>query len=75
MLRWTEELAAGPADVVFITLEDLWLERDPQNVPGTGDDEHPNWRRRMRLDRDQIRADGRVQDVLQTVAERRKGPA
>jgi 4-alpha-glucanotransferase len=75
MQRWTDELAAGPADVVFVTLEDLWLERDPQNVPGTTDEEHPNWRRRMRFDLDQIRADPRVRDMLRAVAEKRKGPA
>jgi 4-alpha-glucanotransferase len=75
MRRWMEELASGPADVVFITLEDLWLERDPQNVPGTGDDEHPNWRRRMRLDLDQIRSDPDIRGVLRAVAERRKGTA
>lgn len=72
--RWTEELAAGPADVVFVTLEDIWLEREPQNMPGTGD-EVPNWRRKARLDMDQIRSDPRVHDMLRAVAERRKGPA
>ncbi|HKE13400.1 MAG TPA: 4-alpha-glucanotransferase [Kofleriaceae bacterium] len=75
MRRWLDDLAAGPADVVFVTLEDLWLEREAQNVPGTGDDEHPNWRRRMRFDLDQIRSDLQVSDVLRAVAERRKGPA
>ncbi len=74
MRTWTEQLAAGPADVVFVTLEDLWLEREPQNVPGTGE-EQPNWRRRMQLDASQIRSDPRVRDVLRAVAERRKGPA
>jgi 4-alpha-glucanotransferase len=38
------QLAASPARDVLITLEDLWLERAPQNVPGTGP-ERPNWRR------------------------------
>jgi 4-alpha-glucanotransferase len=74
MREWTEQLAAGPADVFFVTLEDLWLEREPQNVPGTGDDEHPNWRRRMRFELDKIREDLSVRDVLRAVAERRKGP-
>jgi 4-alpha-glucanotransferase len=75
MRQWLDELAAGPADVVFVTLEDLWLEHEAQNVPGTGDEEHPNWRRRMRFDLDQIRSDLNVRDVLRAVAERRKGPA
>jgi 4-alpha-glucanotransferase len=41
------ELLASPADVVSVAIEDLWLETEPQNVPGTGD-ERPNWRRPMR---------------------------
>jgi 4-alpha-glucanotransferase len=42
-LRW---LAAEPAGMVLINLEDLWLEPLPQNVPGTGTEERPNWQRR-----------------------------
>ena len=38
-------LSAGAADLVLINLEDLWLETQPQNVPGTGQ-ERPNWRRK-----------------------------
>src|SRR3989304_4025637 len=40
LFRW---LAAGPARLVVVNLEDLWLESRPQNVPGTGP-ERPNWR-------------------------------
>jgi 4-alpha-glucanotransferase len=40
----TLDLARGPAAVVLVNLEDLWLESAPQNVPGTSD-ERPNWRR------------------------------
>jgi 4-alpha-glucanotransferase len=39
-LAW---LAASPARLVLVNLEDLWLETEPQNVPGTGP-ERPNWR-------------------------------
>jgi 4-alpha-glucanotransferase len=38
-------LAAGPAAMVLVNLEDLWLERIQQNTPGTTS-ERPNWRRR-----------------------------
>jgi 4-alpha-glucanotransferase len=41
-------LASSPAGFVQINVEDLWLERSAQNVPGTTD-EHPNWRRRARF--------------------------
>jgi 4-alpha-glucanotransferase len=40
-------LGAGPADIVLVNLEDLWLEKLPQNVPGTSK-ERPNWRRKAR---------------------------
>lgn len=38
------DLARGPSEVVLFTLEDLWLESAPQNVPGTYL-ERPNWLR------------------------------
>jgi len=41
-------LARGPARLVLVDLEDLWLERAPQNRPGTGTEEG-NFRRRWAL--------------------------
>jgi len=38
-------LAASRSGVMLVNLEDLWLESQPQNVPGTRD-EYPNWRRK-----------------------------
>ncbi|HOE96162.1 MAG TPA: 4-alpha-glucanotransferase [Candidatus Sumerlaeota bacterium] len=40
-----KHLAAGPASVVLVNLEDLWGEREPQNTPGTHL-ERVNWRRK-----------------------------
>ena len=40
------ELAAGPAEVVLVALDDLALEPVPHNVPGTTS-ERPNWQRRV----------------------------
>ncbi|MGE3852040.1 MAG: 4-alpha-glucanotransferase [Planctomycetota bacterium] len=40
-----EYLALSPSPLVMVTLEDLWLEAEPQNVPGTWR-ERPNWQRR-----------------------------
>ena len=71
MRRWTENLAAGPADVVLVTLEDLWLETEPQNVPGTHGEDTANWRRRMRLTLDELARDPRVTTLLDRVAELR----
>lgn len=73
MWRWSEELAAGPADVFLATLEDIWLEPEPQNVPGTFGEEAANWRRRMQLDMAEIAADSRVQAMFRTVAAARRG--
>jgi 4-alpha-glucanotransferase len=41
------ELAASDATTMLVGLEDLWLETESQNVPGTAD-EQPNWRRKAR---------------------------
>lgn len=41
-------VAASPARHVSVNLEDLWLEPEPQNEPGTTTDERPNWRRKAR---------------------------
>lgn len=49
-LRW---LAAGPAEIVQVNLEDLWKETQPQNVPGTST-ERPNWRRKTKLTVEEI---------------------
>ncbi len=40
-----QELAASRARSLMLNLEDLWWERERQNVPGTTT-EQPNWRRR-----------------------------
>ncbi|MFN0071989.1 MAG: 4-alpha-glucanotransferase [Chloroflexota bacterium] len=58
-------LAAGPAQVLMVTLEDLWLEREPQNVPGTGDD-WENWRRKAAFSIQEFRTNP---DVLETLRE------
>jgi 4-alpha-glucanotransferase len=41
-------LAEGPSQLVLVSLEDLWLETRPQNVPSTWQ-EYPNWRRKARF--------------------------
>lgn len=41
------KLAESDARMVMVNLEDLWLENEPQNVPGTST-ERPNWRVRSK---------------------------
>jgi 4-alpha-glucanotransferase len=59
-------LAAGPAALVLVNLEDLWGETRPQNVPGTVH-QYPNWRRKAKLPLEAFRLEGRVVGTLATV--------
>ena len=59
----TRFIADSPASMVLVNLEDLWLETEQQNVPGTTD-EHPNWRRKARYDLDAFTRMPRVTDAL-----------
>ncbi|MDR7584010.1 MAG: 4-alpha-glucanotransferase [Armatimonadota bacterium] len=68
VLRW---LAASPAHLLLVTLEDLWLERDPQNVPGTGP-ERPNWRRRLRYPAERFTRLPSVVAILQEIDRMRR---
>ena len=51
--------------VVLVNLEDLWLETEPQNIPGTVD-QYPNWRRKARCTLEEI---SRMPEVLEALAE------
>jgi 4-alpha-glucanotransferase len=68
---WLGRLAAGPAELVLVTLEDLWLELDPQNVPGTSGAEHHNWCRRLARATDALASDPDVAAALAPVQARR----
>jgi 4-alpha-glucanotransferase len=59
-------LAHSPAHITLVNLEDLWLEQEPQNVPGTSH-EKPNWRRRMRYTLDELRNTTELDQTLQRI--------
>ena len=59
-------LCEGKAQLVLANLEDLWLENQPQNVPGTWR-ERPNWRRRARYSLEEMRRMNEVVDVLREI--------
>ncbi|HET7854189.1 MAG TPA: 4-alpha-glucanotransferase, partial [Candidatus Methylomirabilis sp.] len=66
-------LSASPAPVVLVNLEDLWLEREPQNVPGTRD-ERPNWQRKARYTSEAFQEMPAVLDPLRAINDlRRRG--
>ena len=56
-------LSASPARVVLVNLEDLWLETQPQNVPGTIGS-YPNWRRKARYSLEEFCQMSQVLDTL-----------
>ncbi len=64
-------LAAGESRMVTVNLGDLWLETEPQNVPGTTD-EHPNWRRRLPYSLQELRRQRDVVGTLRDVDRRRR---
>jgi 4-alpha-glucanotransferase len=64
-------LAASPAAMVLVNLEDLWKETLPQNTPGTSK-ERPNWRRKTRYSFESFRELPGVLRILETVDKSRK---
>lgn len=69
MLDW---LASGPSAMTVVALEDLWLEPEPQNVPGTGPGMRPNWRRRFRYSFPGVLRRAEVAARLERIAEARR---
>lgn len=71
---WLERLAASDAALVLVSLEDLWGELEPHNVPGTWRD-MPNWRRRSRLTLEEMERAPGVVDTLDRIARLRREKA
>jgi 4-alpha-glucanotransferase len=67
-------LAASDAEVMLVNIEDLWLERHWQNVPGTSDI-YPNWRHRLKMTLEQLEDDRdiarQLDDIERARAKRR----
>lgn len=71
MQACTEYLAASPAEMLVVNVEDLWLERLPQNIPGTSE-ERPNWRRKAQYCFEELREMPAVVETLKRVDRLRK---
>lgn len=67
VLGW---LAAGRAETLLISLEDLWGESRPQNVPGLVLRE--NWRRKTRWSLEDIERSAELRDFLRYIDQLRK---
>lgn len=65
-------LAGSAAETVIVGLEDLWLERAPQNTPGTSS-ERPNWVRKSRRSLEEFRDLPGVVRTLREIDRIRKG--
>lgn len=67
---WLAFLASQDAELLLVNLEDLWLEPEPQNVPGTWR-ERPNWQRKTRYSLAELRALAPVMILLKTIGDKR----
>jgi 4-alpha-glucanotransferase len=66
-----EHLAAGPAQLVMVDLEELWGERTAQNRPGTGP-EARNWTHRTRRSLSEMAADAPRTAFLSSLSAQRQ---
>ncbi|EQC43846.1 4-alpha-glucanotransferase [Bacteriovorax sp. Seq25_V] len=66
----TKKLANSQAEQMVINLENIWGEREPQNIPGTWK-EYPNWRRKFALDLNEITHSEKVKKTLAILKEAR----
>jgi 4-alpha-glucanotransferase len=70
--NWYLALAKSTSCFVLVNLEDLWLEKAPQNIPGTGH-ERPNWQRKSAYSIGDLATSPGVSLFLQSLDSARKG--
>jgi 4-alpha-glucanotransferase len=68
-------LAESRARWVALSLEDTWGETRPQNVPGTLETQHPNWRRRAKYGLDQFDQLDDITNIVDVMRSVRGGEA
>jgi 4-alpha-glucanotransferase len=59
-------LRRSRASLVLVTIEDLWLESKPQNVPGSGK-KRPNWQRKLRYTLERFSRQPQVEETLNLI--------
>ncbi|MET0541294.1 MAG: 4-alpha-glucanotransferase, partial [Variovorax sp.] len=67
-------IATTPSQVMMVQLEDAIGMIEQANMPGTTDS-HPNWRRKLSLDLQQLAVDPQTEQLCQTLAAIRPHPA
>ena len=70
ILEW---MAASPAAMSVLNIDDLWGEKRRQNVPGT-DTERPNWRARHVMTTQELASNQKIRSQLERLAEMRATP-
>ena len=70
--RLLEWLGASPSPLVIPWIEDLWLEGEQVNLPGTRSSERPNWQRPMARLLDEALADPHVEALVRHLGEVRR---
>jgi 4-alpha-glucanotransferase len=70
---WLKFLAGSDARGMLVFLEDLWGEVHSQNIPGTRDEQHPNWRWRIPHSLEAVRSLPEVVGRLRLVHDLRTG--
>lgn len=65
-------LAQSDAAFTLINLEDLWLEQQPQNMPGISTEQFASWRRKAARTLCEIESDHHLTQLLHSLAEIRQ---
>jgi (1->4)-alpha-D-glucan 1-alpha-D-glucosylmutase len=67
-------IARTPCALLTLQLEDVFGQREQANLPGTLDDQYPNWRRKVPLDLEDWDRDGRFAAVCAAIRSEGRGP-
>jgi len=68
-------LARAPSQVLMVQPEDILGMESQANLPGSHDDQHPNWRRRLPLDIEDWRRDRRFIELRDTLQREHRSAA
>src|SRR5206468_8377124 len=68
-------LARTPSWLVGVQLEDVSGQMLQVNVPGTTEDQFPNWRRKLPVTVDELASDARFASLASVLRSERSGPA